>query len=340
MIDQFGREIDYLRISVTDRCNLRCVYCMPQEGIPLYEHKDALTYEEIVTICRCVCRLGIRKIKLTGGEPLVRKGLTELVRKIKEIPNIEEVTLTTNGILLGDMLEELKEAGLDGINISIDTLNADKFRKITRMGELDKVLAALKKACTMGFQSIKVNSLIMEEMNRSEVVHLASLAKEYPVSVRFIEMMPIGSGEGFHPVYQEALMEDLQKVYGELSPFDKVIGNGPARYFELPEFQGKIGFISAVSHEFCKGCNRIRLTCDGNLKLCLQYKNVLNIKELLRRGTKEDQLTEIIRMAIFLKPENHDFNGTCSNGRNYSQESNPLINKIEKETKNMAQIGG
>lgn len=328
MKDQYGREIDYIRISVTDRCNLRCQYCMPEEGIPSIGHSKVLTFEEILTVCRCVSRLGIRKIKLTGGEPLVRKGFTELVRKIKEIPQIEEVTVTTNGILLGEYLDELKEAGLDAINISLDTLNRDKFREITRLGDLDSVLFGLKKACSMGFKSIKINSLIMKEWNQNEVADLVALAKEYPVSVRFIEMMPIGTGKGFHPVYQEEIMKDLETVYGEMKPCYEKIGNGPASYYEIPGFQGKIGFISAVSHEFCKGCNRIRLTSDGNLKLCLQYKNVLNVKELIERGTKEDQLTEIIQAAIFLKPLHHDFNSVCSNGRD------------EKEVKNMAQIGG
>lgn len=328
MKDQYGREIDYIRISVTDRCNLRCQYCMPNEGIPSIGHNNVLTFEEIITVCRCVSRLGIRKIKLTGGEPLVRKGFAGLVKEIKELPHIEEVTLTTNGILLGDYLDELKEAGLDSINISLDTLDKDKYREITRVGDLDKVLYALKKACTMGFKSIKINSLIMKEWNQNEVADLVALAKEFPVSVRFIEMMPIGNGKGFHPVYQEEIMKDLEKVYGPLKPCYDKIGNGPASYFEIGGFQGKIGFISAVSHEFCKGCNRIRLTSDGNLKLCLQYKNVLNIKELINRGTKEDQLTEIIRAAIFLKPREHDFNGLCSNGHD------------EKEVKNMAQIGG
>jgi len=328
MKDQFGREIDYLRISVTDRCNLRCLYCMPAEGIHSIGHKDILTFEEIEMVCRCVSQLGIRKIKLTGGEPLVRKGFTDLVREIKKLPNIEEVTLTTNGILLGDYLDELKEAGLDRINISLDTLDRDKFREITRLGDLDKVLFAIKKACTMGFKSIKINSLIMKEWNQKEVAKLAQLAKDYPVSVRFIEMMPIGNGKGFRPVYQEEIMKNLETVYGPMKPYNEKIGNGPASYYEIDGFQGKIGFISAVSHEFCDDCNRIRITADGNLKLCLQYKNVLNIKELIERGTTQEQLTEMIQTAIFLKPKKHEFNDLESQVCD------------EKETKNMAQIGG
>ncbi len=328
MKDQFGREIDYLRISVTDRCNLRCQYCMPAEGIHSLSHNEIMTYEEIVMVCRCVSQLGLRKIKLTGGEPLVRKGFANLVREIKRLPNIEEVTLTTNGILLGEYLAELKEAGLDRINISLDTLDKDKFHEITRVGELDKVLESIKKACTMGFKSIKINSLIMKEWNQIEVANLAGLAKEYPVSVRFIEMMPIGNGKGFRPVYQEEIIKSLEKAYGPMKPFYGKIGNGPASYYEINGFQGKIGFISAVSHEFCDDCNRIRLTSDGNLKLCLQYKNVLNIKELIEDGTTEEQLTQMIQEAIFLKPKKHDFSGISSNVCD------------EKETKNMAQIGG
>ncbi|MFA9466036.1 MAG: GTP 3',8-cyclase MoaA [Velocimicrobium sp.] len=328
MKDQYGRKIDYLRISVTDRCNLRCQYCMPEEGVTSIGHNKILTFEEIELLCRCVSRLGIRKIKLTGGEPLVRKGFARLVGTIKALPNIEEVTLTTNGILLEDYLDELKEAGLDRINISLDTLNRDKYLHITRGGDLDRVLRAIKKACMMGFQSIKINSLIMKGWNEDEIVSLAGIAKEYPVSVRFIEMMPIGNGSKFYPVYQEEILKRLEDAYGELHKCSEKMGNGPASYYEMDGFLGKIGFISAVSHEFCNDCNRIRLTADGNLKLCLQYKNLLNVKELIERGTDEEQLTEIIRMAIFLKPRKHDFRGLS------------LEDLEDKETKNMAQIGG
>lgn len=328
MKDQYGREIDYLRISVTDRCNLRCQYCMPAEGIPSIGHSKVLSFEEILTVCRCASRIGIRKIKLTGGEPLVRKGFTGLVKEIKQIPNMEEVTLTTNGILLADYLEELEEAGLDRINISLDTLNHERFHEITRRGDLDKVLQSIDKACKMNFKSIKINTLIMKEWNRDEAVQVAGLAKKYPLSVRFIEMMPIGNGKGFSPVYQEEIIRKLTETYGTLKPSYDKIGNGPAVYYELDGFQGKIGFISAVSHEFCGDCNRVRLTSDGNLKLCLQYKNALNVRELLERGTTEQELTEILRMAIFLKPQKHDFKGMQSN----------IVN--DKETKAMSQIGG
>lgn len=328
MQDQHGRVIDYLRISVTDRCNLRCQYCMPEEGIPSIGHENILTFEQIVTVCRCVSRLGIRKIKLTGGEPLVRKGFTALVREIKALDGIEEVTMTTNGILLEGYLEQLKEAGLDSINISLDTLDKDKFHALTRLGDLDKVISAIQKASAMGFSSVKINSVIMKDYNQKEAVELARLAKDYPVSVRFIEMMPIGNGKEFGAVYQQEIIGELQKAYGPLKPCHQKMGNGPAVYYELAGFQGKIGFISAVSHEFCGQCNRIRLTADGNLKLCLQYKNVLNVKELMEQGVTEDELTEQIGKEIFFKPQKHDF----GNQNTQKEEA--------KETKNMAQIGG
>lgn len=327
MQDQYGRVIDYLRISVTDRCNLRCLYCMPAEGVPSVGHENILTFDQIVTVCRCASRLGIRKIKLTGGEPLVRKNFTALVREIKALDGIDEVTMTTNGILLEEYLDELKEAGLDSINISLDTLNKDKFHELTRLGDLDKVLSSIKKAASMGFSSIKINSVVMKERNQKEAVELARLAKDYPLSVRFIEMMPIGNGKEFGAVYQQEIIDELEKAYGPLKPYHERLGNGPAVYYEIEGFQGKIGFISAVSHEFCGQCNRIRLTADGNLKLCLQYKNVLNVKTLIEQGITEEELTEKIGDVIFCKPQKHDFG-------NQNKEEDA------KETKNMAQIGG
>ncbi|MDK2808780.1 MAG: 3,8-cyclase [Clostridiales bacterium] len=328
MKDQYGREIDYIRISVTDRCNLRCKYCMPEEGVYSLQHEDILTYEEIIMLCHCFAKLGIKKVKLTGGEPLVRKGFVPLVKKIKEIPGIEEVTMTTNGILLEEYLEDLKAAGLDAINISLDSLNPEKYKDITRQGDLSKVMKSIERAAGMGFRSIKINALIISGFNEDDIVSLASLAKDTPVSVRFIEMMPIGEGGGYSGISQADIMNRLEAVYGTLTPYTEKIGNGPATYYELLGFQGKIGFISAISHEFCEDCNRIRVTADGNLKLCLQYQNLLQLKEIIASKVSEEELTELLRMAIFMKPRKHDFQNkkehACS----------------KKETKSMVQIGG
>lgn len=332
MTDQFGREIDYLRISVTDRCNLRCRYCMPEEGIAFTGHDKVLSFEEIARICRCMGKLGIRKIKLTGGEPLVRRGIIKLIKMIKEIPSIDEVTLTTNGILLEEKLISLKNAGLDGINISLDTLDKRKYKELTRWGDLDTVLSGIKTAASMNFAKIKINTLMIRDFNLTEAAELAGLAQYDPVYVRFIEMMPIGSGKDFQPVYQKEIMELLGKKYGALEECKERFGNGPAVYYKLPGFQGKIGFISAVSHEFCQNCNRIRLTSDGNLKLCLQYKNDLNIKELLAANLGEDKITKEIERAVYEKPMHHEFTSEARKHKNTDQE--------EKETKNMAQIGG
>lgn len=326
MKDQFGRKIDYLRISVTDRCNLRCKYCMPKEGVTSIGHENILTFEEIVRICRLVSSLGIRKIKLTGGEPLVRRNFSDLVRQIKEIPAIEEVTMTTNGILLEKNLSGLKDAGIDRINISLDTLKPERYREITRIGELSDVMTGIEKAISMNFKSIKINSIIMKGWNEDEIVSLASLAKKYPLSIRFIEIMPIGNGNMDDMVCQKDIMKKLTAVYGIMTPSCDTIGNGPASYYDLPEFSGKVGFISAVSHQFCDKCNRIRLTADGNLKLCLQYQNGVDLRKKLREGISDEELLEVLKESIYQKPQKHHF----KNQKHFGEE----------ETKSMFQIGG
>lgn len=331
MIDQFGRNIDYLRISVTDRCNLRCRYCMPLEGVAFTGHDKVMSFEEILLVCRCMGRLGLQKVKITGGEPLVRKGVAGLIKMIKDLPYIKEVTLTTNGQLLEENLDSLREAGTDGINISLDTLDKKKYRELTRWGELDRVVRGIEKAADLGFAKIKINALIMKDFNLDDAVKLAAFAKERPIHVRFIEMMPIGRGTKYQPVYQEDIMEQLQGKYGALTKCTERIGNGPAVYYKIPGFLGCIGFISAVSHEFCNGCNRVRLTSDGYLKLCLQYNNGINIKEMTAGNMTEDEITKQLKKAIYEKPVHHDFGNTAVGDKAYGNG---------RETKNMAQIGG
>lgn len=331
MIDQFGRNIDYLRISVTDRCNLRCRYCMPLEGVAFTGHDKVMSFEEILLACRCMGRLGLQKVKITGGEPLVRKGVAGLIKMIKDLPYIKEVTLTTNGQLLEENLDSLREAGTDGINISLDTLDKKKYRELTRWGELDRVVRGIEKTADLGFAKIKINALIMKDFNLDDAVKLAAFAKERPIHVRFIEMMPIGRGTKYQPMYQEDIMEQLQGKYGALTKCTERIGNGPAVYYKIPGFLGCIGFISAVSHEFCNGCNRVRLTSDGYLKLCLQYNDGINIKEMIDRNMTEDEITKQLKKAIYEKPVHHDFANKAVGGKAY-------VNG--RETKNMAQIGG
>ena len=325
MKDKRYRGIEYLRISVTDRCNLRCVYCMPEEGISCLTHDELLTFEEIVTICKSAAALGVSKIKLTGGEPLVRRDFTSLVKQIKAIPGIEEITLTTNGILLDNRLEELIEAGITKINVSLDTLDPKRFKEITRIDGLETVLKAIKRASSHPKIQVKINSLIAKHLNEQEIISLAELAKRMPISVRFIEVMPIGLGRHLETISKNEMIEILEKQYGKLTPYEGKLGNGPAKYYEVPGFLGKIGFISAVSECFCDDCNRIRLTASGYLKLCLHSTKGLELKSLLREGISQEALTEIISEAILNKPEKHHF-------------GEDFISDIED--KMMSQIGG
>lgn len=306
MIDQYGRTIEYLRISVTDRCNLRCVYCMPEEGIEQLPHEQILTFDEIERVCRISTELGISKIKLTGGEPLVRKGLPDLLGKIKRISGIEQVTLTTNGILLKNQLDELMRQGLDAVNISIDTLDETCYHTVTRCGELNQALEGLQAALEYPNLRVKLNCVPMNQ-SEEEYIQMAEYAKEHPVEVRFIEMMPIGMGKACQGKSRDELLELLEKALGNAEPYEKHLGNGPAEYVSFSGFQGRIGFISAVSHKFCDSCNRIRLTAEGYLKLCLQYESGIDLRKLLRSGATDEELKEAMRQAIWEKPACHNF---------------------------------
>lgn len=325
MKDGRCRGIEYLRISVTDRCNFRCRYCMPQEGIESLPHSDILTFEEILKVCRSMVKLGISKIKLTGGEPLVRKNFIELVRQIKAIEGVEEITLTTNGFLLEEQLDELIEAGITHINISLDTLKSKRFKEIARVDGLNKVLRAIQKAADSSLVNVKINALIARGLNEDEIVDLAALAKKYLVNVRFIELMPIGLGKDLKGISKEEVIETLEAAYGKLIPYHKKLGNGPAKYYEAAGFKGKIGFISAVSECFCDDCNRVRLTANGYLKLCLHSTKGLDLRSLLREGIIQETLTETIKKAVENKPDRHHFNDLTGSN-------------LEKKI--MAQIGG
>ena len=306
MLDQHGRNIDYLRISLTDRCNLRCIYCMPEEGIGQIPREELLNEDEILRICTCAKTLGISKIKLTGGEPLVRKICTPLVKKLKELPGIRQVTLTTNGILLKEQLPQLVENGLDGVNISLDTLQRDRFCSITRRDELERVLEGIQAALSYPQLKIKINC-VPTFQTEEDLVHLASFAKENAIHVRYIEMMPIGLGKNFTPRNEASIKALLEKAYGRMTPTEETLGNGPCHYYLVKGFCGKIGFISALSHKFCNQCNRVRLTSTGYLKGCLQYEKGADLKKLLREGCTDEVLTETIRRTIYEKPTGHNF---------------------------------
>lgn len=304
MTDGNQRVIDYLRISVTDRCNLRCVYCMPAQGVEWLPHDAILRYEEILRLCRVCAGLGVTKFKLTGGEPLVRKGLASLVAGIRAIPGTKSVTLTTNGILLQEQLPALLDAGLDGVNISLDTLDRDRFAAVTRGGDINRVLAGLDAALAAGGLNVKLNCVPGGEADE-ELISLAALAKDRPLAVRFIELMPIGLGQPAQGRTEEAVRTLLEGAFGPMTVYDAPMGNGPCHYFNLSGFAGKIGFISAMSHQFCSRCNRVRLTATGFLKTCLQYETGVDLKPLLA-GTDE-ALSAAIRETVIHKPAAHQF---------------------------------
>ncbi len=306
MKDLYGRGIDYLRVSITDRCNLRCRYCMP-DGIEWLPMDQILTLEEITEACRQAAALGIRKIKVTGGEPLVRKGCAELIGMLHALPGIEQVTLTTNGVLLPDCADALCRQGLHAVNISLDTLDPEKYAAITGFAGLSRVLEGIHAMETRGIP-VKINAVLQRGINDMECIGLAELAKTHSLNVRFIELMPIGHGKEGEPVSNPEVLKRLKNHYGaeHVTPDPRIHGNGPARYYHIDGFQGSIGFISAIHGKFCQSCNRIRLTATGQLKPCLCYGDRISIKDALRNGSPED-VKERIRQAILQKPAAHCF---------------------------------
>ncbi len=324
MRDQQGRNICYLRISVTDRCNLRCVYCMPEEGVAWMPHEDILTYEQITQVVEAAASLGVRHVRLTGGEPLVRPQLYRLVEMVKGIEQIETVTLTTNGVLLAQQLPQLRRAGLDGVNISLDTLNPQQFAAITRRELLSQAREGLTAALQMPGLTVKVNC-VPAHYNCDQIVPLASLARDQDVSVRFIEMMPIGLGRESVGLSQHQVMEQLTGSFGPPGSCARPLGVGPSEYFTFSGFVGRIGFISAVSHQFCHQCNRVRLTAGGYLKTCLQYDTGVALKPCLEAGSSPETLRRIMEQAIYQKPASHHFSTAA---------------QVGDEANNMHQIGG
>ncbi len=304
MQDKYGRIIDYMRISITDRCNLRCRYCMP-EGIPGIPGEEILTYEEIIRVCSQAAALGISNYKITGGEPLVREECYQLVEGLKQIPGVRQVTMTTNGVLLQEALPRFLTSGLDGINISLDTVNPALYRQITGFDKLSRVLLAIE-AAAAGALRVKINVVLQKNVNLGEWQALAELAQAYPVDVRFIELMPIGSGKNQEAVSNHWLLAQMRQQYPGISFDASVHGNGPAVYYRIPGFQGAIGFISAIHGKFCQSCNRIRLTAAGELKPCLCYKDTVSLREAARAG-EDDKIRALLEKAVAIKPGMHCF---------------------------------
>lgn len=324
MKDRCNRTIDYMRISITDRCNLRCRYCMPG-GIELVPMEQVLTYEEILSVVKEAAALGITRIKVTGGEPLVRRGCCDLIAGIKAVPGIEQVTMTTNGILLPKYLDELIDAGLDAVNISLDTLNRERYLEITRFDMLEEALEGIDRAVEAGLR-VKVNSVLQKGVNDDEILNLAYLAKTRGLDVRFIELMPIGYADAEEGISNADVLKVLEREHGEAVNDDSVHGNGPAVYYRLPDFKGSIGFISAMNGRFCSSCNRIRMTAQGYIKPCLCYGEGVSVMETLRSDieNKGEAVRSILAAAVGMKPEGHMFEN---------------INKVS-ENRRMIQIGG
>ncbi len=319
--DSFNRPINYLRISVTDRCNLRCIYCMPLEGIDLLDHGDILRYEEILQVARAAVELGISRIRLTGGEPLVRARLAELVRMLADIGAVDDLSLTTNGILLKQYASDLKSAGLHRVNVSLDSLKPERFSSITRTGSLEDVLSGIEAANAAGLQPVKINTVVMRGINDEEIVDFARKTVDEGWHVRFIEFMPVGDSYDNNQGRFMSL-DEITKQIEELGPLQpgKLNGNGPAKYYRLAGASGTIGFISPISKHFCFQCNRLRLTADGKLRPCLLSDDEIDLRSPLREGAGLEELKTLIRYAIDCKPACHQLNmGTSPHDRSMCQ---------------------
>jgi len=305
MKDQFGRTVQYLRISVTDKCNLRCVYCMPMEGLPWLKREDLLSYEEIEQIVRVMAPMGLERVRITGGEPLVRQDLPELVKLLSAVPGIRDLSLSTNAVLLGDQAEALKEAGVQRLNVSLDSLQPDRVDSIARRpGSYPKIMEGLAAAEEVGFAPIKVNVVLIKGQNDDEIRDFAEITRERPWHVRFIEMMPTGANLDLSANQFVSCAEALREVkeIDEIEPVAGPFGNGPARYYQFPGAPGTIGVITPMSHNYCDRCNRMRLTADGQLRPCLFGHIQTNLRDPLRAG---DDIVPLIEETLRIKPERH-----------------------------------
>lgn len=304
MLDKHGRNINYLRVSVTDRCNYRCIYCMPEEGTDKVEHSDILRYEDILKIVKASAYLGINKIRYTGGEPLILKGIDKLIYETSKISSINDIAITTNGSLLKDMADDLKAAGLKRVNISLDTLDSEKFKKITRGGNINNVLGAIEKCISIGLAPVKINSVVIKGINDDEISDLIHLADEYPIEVRFIELMPIGEGTKFFSTGGAVTSEEIIESFPQLISMQSsnMLQGSTAKRYKKANAIGNVGFISPMSCKFCSNCNRIRLTSVGTIKPCLHSDSEIDLKKCLQ---SEMGLLAALKNAIYEKPKGH-----------------------------------
>lgn len=326
LLDPFKRKINYLRISVTDRCNLRCTYCMPEEGVPLIPHEEILTYEELLRIVNVFAEEGISKIRLTGGEPLIRKGIVAFISSLARIKGIKDLSLTTNGILLKAFAHDLQAAGLKRVNISLDSLIPERFFKITRRDHFHLVWAGIEEALRVGLSPVKLNMVAIRGLNDDEIESFAQLTFRLPISIRFIEYMPLGNGAEWYKgdlLSIDQIKSRLEGI-GKLTSLPPNPWDGPAKRFQLEGAIGEIGFIGAVSNHFCENCNRLRLTPDGKIRTCLFSDHEIDIKGILRNGGTDQELKSRLLVALQLKPERHPIN-------------HPQFKKCQR---NMSAIGG
>lgn len=305
LIDRFGRHHTYLRISVTDRCNLRCVYCMPAEGIPLKKKQEILTFEEIHRLTRIFVSLGIEKVRITGGEPLVRKGVEQLIADLGTISGIKTLAMTTNAVLLHDKVSLLKRAGLKVINISLDSLRKDRFRELTLRDDFDNVMQSIQAALTEDFQTIKLNTVVMKDKNHDEIMDFVHFAKDKRLNVRFIEFMPFKDNQWLSEnVVSFADMRAMIEREFELIPLSNQPGD-VGKDFAIKGFSGTVSFITSMTDSFCSSCNRLRITADGSMKTCLFYAPEVNLRDVLRSGASDAEITQVILTAVTEKPEAH-----------------------------------
>jgi cyclic pyranopterin phosphate synthase len=304
--DRYGREINYLRISVTDRCNLRCVYCMPPEGVPLMSHDDVLRYEEITRLARLAHEMGFTKFRITGGEPLVRKGVANLVHELAHLGENTDLSLTTNGVLLARYADDLKAAGLRRINISLDTLKREKFQQISRFDLFHEVVSGIRRAIRVGFDPIKINVVVVRGINDDEVLDFVEMTRDQPLWVRFIELMPFSrnnwSNESF--VSADEIRRHIETRY-QLTEVSRSYASAPAADYRVTGHKGRIGLIAPLSRKFCDLCNRLRLTADGHLLPCLHSAIEMDIRTPMREGASDDELKLILREAMLAKPKGH-----------------------------------
>ncbi len=310
LVDPYDRSITYMRVSVTDRCNLRCVYCMPEEGLNWTPTDEILSYDEMLRIIRVAAKRGLKKVRVTGGEPLVRKGVVGFIDQLNKIPGINELALTTNGVFLKQMAADLYKAGLRKINISLDSLNPKTFAEVVRRDIFDMVWEGIEEAERVGFTPLKINVVLQQGVNDHEVVDFVNLTRRKPYHVRFIEYMPCANWDTWVKTYKpfQAVVDEVEEKFGQLIPLNGANeGNsGPAENFRLPGAPGVVGFIHAVSHDFCDTCNRVRLTADGQIRPCLFSEIAVDFRDALRNGCGDDEIEGLLDQVLFVKPEYHE----------------------------------